>query len=162
MSSFHQFLKSKNADKLFDFWLLSQEYVGFSAKTSLTFLTRRQKGRKIFQELVKAQPATCEMLGGDIVSQIGSKLDTASLDLFDDAIKVVEEHLSAQYFPAFVVDFVEKYQPFSMDRQSSNTQHSILVESPEVIDIIVCLLSLYYDKSFGKEKTTTTITIHQI
>ena len=71
------------------------------------------------------------------------------MDIFREAAELIEADLAKNYFPAFALEFVERYHPFSMDRHSAATQHSIVVESPEVLNVVIGLLKSYYKASSG-------------
>jgi hypothetical protein len=48
---------------------------------------------------VGKQPSIKQILGTDLISKIEADISAAKIDLFDEAMKVVETHLSTSYFP---------------------------------------------------------------
>ena len=73
-----------------------------------------------------------------------AQLETAPPTLFDPIAEAVRQELVERHFPAFFKGLATQLSPLAMAHRELETMRAIAVANPEVVVVLVQLLSVYY------------------
>jgi len=146
---FAQFLQDPeiDGDHLLSFYVHAHEYEKLQGNSSVQAVRRRNEAQKIYAQFVSKESLN-SVLQPDQAAMglhIHDHINVASPLLFHDLKLQVEKALLAEHFEVFITSYCETSSPLAMSRDNIDVLRNITIENPEVVGILIQLLSVYYN-----------------